>query len=387
MGLTLLLLASLAAPAVPDTGPPIFALFSNVTSSVAHAYDLKDDQGSQMACVHAYAARSPAVWGGGHRYWALYQAKVGSEFQVRLASSSDLVTWAFRRTLLQNADMPYASRPGPATPAQLRAGAPQWPLRDGGASNDGWIVVTHEQWMRPGSTLPSQLGFKLYYNESQLLAGTHFNSYVAPLSVGSASRLEGTPSLYATTLVQRGGLWMVDADVGFHFNDERGIDQVASGTLGSFGPTAVTPALTRQARADAYDDLFASRGAVGNIGQRAPGTLLGAHLCAQEANVGAMPPTVWADWRVWLYFFGAAEGDVPTGASGNVTMLNVTTHGGSTAFGNPSWTVLPCPGASAGGPGGPSPSCLFVSYFLFGEGAAPGEAGVCAFVQQLPGDA
>lgn len=376
---TLLLLASLtadaaAAPSVADTGPPIFALFSNVTSSLAHAYDLKDDQGSQMACVHAYPARSPAVWGGGHRYWALYQAKVGSEFQVRLASSSDLVSWAFRRTLLQNADMPYASRPAPAT-------------HDGASDDDdGWIVVTHEQWMRPGSTLPSQLGFKLYYNESQLLAGTHFNSYVAPLSVGAASRLEGTPSLYATTLVQRGGLWMVDADVGFHFNDARGIDQVASGALSSFGPTAVAPSLTRQARADAYDDLFASRGAVGNIGQRAPGTLLGAHLCAQEANVGAMPPTVWADWRVWLYFFGAAEGDVPTGASGNVTMLNVTTHGGSTAFGNPSWTVLPCPGAYAAGHGG-GPPCLFVSYFLFGEGAAPGEAGVCAFVQQLPGDA
>ena len=147
---TLLLLASLtadaaAAPSLADTGPPIFALFSNVTSSLAHAYDLKDDQGSQMACVHAYPARSPAVWGGGHRYWALYQAKVGSEFQVRLASSSDLVSWAFRRTLLQNADMPYASRPAPAT-------------HDGASDDDdGWIVVTHEQWMRPGSSLPSQL--------------------------------------------------------------------------------------------------------------------------------------------------------------------------------------------------------------------------------------
>ena len=245
------------------------------------------------------------------------------------------------------------------------------------SASDGWIVVTHEQWMRPGSTLPSQLGFKLYYNESELLAGVHFNSYVAPLSVGAYSRLEGTPSLYSTTLVQRDGYWMVDADVGFHYNDKRGVDQVARGALGSFGPTVVAPALTGQVRADAYDDLFISRGAVGNIGQRAPGTLLGTHLCAQEANIGKMPPTVWADWRVWLYFFGPAEGDVPMGTSGNVTMLNVTTHGGSVAFGNPSWTALPCP-AGVGGS-----SCLFVSYFLFSEGAAPGEAGVCAFVQQL----
>ena len=247
---------------------------------------------------------------------------------------------------------------------------------------DGWIVLTHEQWMTPGSRAPSQLGFKLYYNESELLAGVHFNSFVAPLSVGAKRKLEGTPSLYSTALVQRDGLWMIDADVGFHFNDDAGIDQVAQASLSSFGPTTVQPALSRQTRADRYDDLFISRGAVGNLGQRAPGILQGTHLVAQEGNIGHMPPTIWQDWRVWLYFFAPGEGDTPTGASQNVTMLNITTHGGSTAFGNPSWTMLPCPSSSSSSS---SSSCLFVSYFLFSEGAAPGEAGVCAFVQQLQG--
>ena len=354
-------------------GGPI-ELFENVPSSISHAYDLKDDAGAQMACVHVQAARSPNVWGG-DTYYGLYQSLVGNEFQVRLASSADLMHWRFRRTLIANADMPFVARPPPATAAQLRAGAPA-ALRS--TESDGWIVLAHEQWMTPGSRAPSQLGFKLYYNESELLAGVHFNSFVAPLSVGAKRKLEGTPSLYSTALVQRDGLWMIDADVGFHFNDDAGIDQVAQASLSSFGPTTVQPALSRQTRADRYDDLFISRGAVGNLGQRAPGILQGTHLVAQEGNIGHMPPTIWQDWRVWLYFFAPGEGDTPTGASQNVTMLNITTHGGSTAFGNPSWTMLPCPSSPSS-----SSLCLFVSYFLFSEGAAPGEAGVCAFVQQL----
>ena len=84
-------------------------------------------------------------------------------------------------------------------------------------------------------------------------------SYVAPLTVGKRTRLEGTPSIYDARLVLRDRLYCVDADVGFHFNDHRGIDQVASARLTSFGPSALTPALGGQRRADGYDDLL-SRG-------------------------------------------------------------------------------------------------------------------------------
>ena len=249
------LVAFLAVAAVSALDPSSVAisgqmgpaeLFENVPASLSHAYDLKDDAGAQMACVHVQAARSPDVWGG-DAYFGLYQSQVGNEFQVRLASSADLMHWRFRRTLLANADMPFVARPPPATAAQLRAGAPR-ALRS--ADSDGWLVLAHEQWMNPGSQSPSQLGFKLYYNESELLAGSHFNSFVAPLSVGKKRKLEGTPSLYSATLVQRSGLWMVDADVGFHFNDDKGVDQVARASLSSFGPTTVQPSLSGQARAE-----------------------------------------------------------------------------------------------------------------------------------------
>ena len=105
-----------------------------------------------------------------------------------------------------------------------------------------------------------------------------------------------------------------------------------------------------------------------------------------------MPPTVWADWRIWLYFYAASEGPLPSGLSGDARLVAVTTHQGSTAFGNPSFEVLDCPdsddagagesgaGATRSGPG----ACIFISYFLFGEGAMPGEAGVLALWKRLP---
>ena len=65
-----------------------------------------------------------------------------------------------------------------------------------------------------------------YYHLSTLLAGDHFNSFVAPLGPGAASSLEGTPNIYGAALHQRGGLYMLDARIGFHFNDDEGVDQV-----------------------------------------------------------------------------------------------------------------------------------------------------------------
>ena len=56
-------------------------------------------------------------------------------------------------------------------------------------------------------------------------------------------------------------------------------------------------------------------------------------------------------------------------------MLNVKTHGGSIAVANPSFTLVSCPHHSAAD----ESTCLFVSYFLFSEGAAEGEAGSWPF--------
>ena len=311
-------------------------------------YDLRDDTGAQMACAHV-------VPGTHAPYVALSQAQVGSEFQVRLATSTDLLTWTFGHTVLPNADMPY--------PFTVTA--------------NGWVVVAHEQWMNAGSQLPSRLGFKLWYTASDLAAGKPpFNSFVAPLTVGAQSQLEGTPNVYSASLVVRDGLQTLDLVIGFHYNDDAGVDQVAQGTLTSFGPTALTPQWAARA-ATAYDQKFIAAGAIGNIGQRDAGTLDGVAFVLQEGNVGHMPPTIWADWRVWLYVRAPGEPLPPTGA-GTPYELAPRTGGNSTAFGNPAVAVVDCPPGSGGGG-----KCVFVSYFLFGEGAAPGEAGTCVFYHRL----
>lgn len=208
-----------------------------------------DSTSLQMASLHLLDTATPlipvgsAVSVAAPTYDALYMTMVGKTWEVRVANSTDLMNWHYIRTLLPNADMPYA----------FQLGA------------NGWVLVVHEQWMNPGSRGPSQLGFKLYYNTSDLIRGVHFNSFVAPLSVGRHTGLEGTPNVYAASLVLRDGHYVVDAQIGFHYNNEQGVDQVAHGTLTSFGPTRVTPSWTASSSAG-YDHAFISAGAVGNIG-------------------------------------------------------------------------------------------------------------------------
>jgi len=259
----------------------------------------------------------------------------------------------FFRTLLPNADMPYPFR----------------------VAENGWILVAHEQWMKPGSQSPSRIGFRLYYNESQLFAGVSFNIFVAPSSLSS---LEGTPSVFDAWVVERSGLQTVDAAIGFHYNNKQGVDENGVSTLSSFGPTVLTPQW-QPSSADAYNRAFTKAGVKGNLGQRdSASTVLGSlePFSVQEGNIGTMPPTIWADWRVWLYVWSAREVKQRyTDGTGAITPLSPRTDKGSTAFGNPSFAVVKCPAQPQ--------NCLFVSYFLFSEGAQPGEAGSCTFYNPI----
>jgi hypothetical protein len=373
--------AAAATAATPSTG--VIEALTNVKGALQHTYDLKDSTGLQMASLHLLPQTEGAT-PKDRTYHAVYMSMLPKAlWEVRVANSTDLVHWTFHRKLLPNADMPYAH--------QLE---------------NGWILLVHEQWMKispgPGSEEPSRLGFKLYYSLSDLLAGRHFNSYVAPLTVGTHSSLEGTPNIYNATLVERDGLLMVDAQIGFHYNDEKGVDTVAHGSLTSFGPTSKEAEIGWvTASATGYDAAFKKVGCVGNIGQRDAGELGGKAVVMQEGNTAHMPPTVWAEWKLWLYMPAAGEGeDVfgpkgPSGA-GSITELKPVTDHGSTAFGNPSFKIVPCPVSTLqlqqeeeGGETGTeteagAEQCVFVSFFAFGEGAAPGEAGVVAFFNRAP---
>jgi hypothetical protein len=68
-----------------------------------------------------------------------------------------------------------------------------------------------------------------------------------------------------------------------------------------------------------------------------------------------------ATWRIYLH----------DRATGTAERLEVTTHGGSTAFANPTATMLRDPAGR---------DALMVTLFLPMEGAAPGEAGSLLYV-------
>lgn len=70
--------------------------------------------------------------------------------------------------------------------------------------------------------------------------------------------------------------------------------------------------------------------------------------------------------------------------AGQAFMLQPVTDKHSTAFGNPSIQIVPCPVAESL-PEAEAGRCAFVSYFIFGEGAGAGEAGVVAFFNDWSG--
>ena len=70
-----------ATPNVTAPFSNVAALFSDVTSSIAHRYDLKDSTGAQMACVHVYAATDPSAFGG-DGYFGVYQSFVLSLIHI-----------------------------------------------------------------------------------------------------------------------------------------------------------------------------------------------------------------------------------------------------------------------------------------------------------------
>ena len=68
-------------------------------------------------------------------------------------------------------------------------------------------------------------------------------------------------------------------------------------------------------------------------------------------------------WRIYLYDWG----------TGSVEYLPVVTHGGSTAFANPTATLVTGPSGTP---------AVVVTLFVPTEGAAPGEAGELIFYRE-----
>jgi hypothetical protein len=255
-------------------------------------------------------------------YLGVYHSVAGDGFAAHLATSADLLTWTHRAVL----DAP-ASQP---TVAAVPGG--------------GFLVAVEAG----GSGQPAWLRFSRYRDVDRLLAADPDRVFDAPHTQVPPGRLaEGTPNIYAADDS------VVDA--GFHYFRDGDVDRQARGRLTGFR----TWTTERRPRLDAAVEAY---GVAGNIGDRDALTWRGSPYTLIE---GQLRKGRWDSWRIFLY-------EEPAGPAYPV---RIRTHGGSTSFGNPSATLLTAP---SGAP------ALLVSVFLFGEGAAPGEAGQLVYHRETP---
>lgn len=299
------------------TNLSIQTILSDVASSTGHRYDAKDSAGNRMDTVKIIA--NPA---GG--YLAVYHT--GN--RVHLASSTDLLNWTFRRTLDPDASQPTIS----ALPTGGFLTAVEFNNGSGG-----------------------MVRFRHYANVTALLAGTANRERTLPRTLSACN--EGTPNIYSVSLTPDIDHSIID--VGFHYHRNCDVDRQARGRLTNFttwtaaADTGADDLLTRAAAAQ-------GRAVGGNIGDRDTALYDNIRYTLHEVQYVKGD---FGSWRLYLHNW----------QTGTVTYLPFTTHGGSTAFANPTITLVTSPAGKA---------AVAATVFVPTEGAAPGEAGQLIYYRE-----
>ena len=302
---------------------PLAGLLGDVPAATAFRYDAHDSAGNRMDTAKVIAGPD-----GG--YLAVYH----SGEVCHLATSTDLMGWAHRAVVDEPATQPTIA-----------------------ATGDGGLLTAAEFNDGHGG----RLRIRWWSSLEALLAGRPAREFLAPRTLSACN--EGTPSIRRIDL--EGGPEGSRIELGFHYHRACQVDRQARGTLTGFRSwTAATdPALDAAVERTA---AAAGERIGGNIGDRDHLRHLGRDYDLIEAQ-GRRGD--FATWRVYLY----------DRATGTAERLEVVTHGGSTAFANPTATML-------GDPEGRD--ALMVTLFVPMEGAAPGEAGSLLYLVPLDqGDA
>ena len=314
--------------AVPATSAidDMTALIGDVRQATAYRYGLRDSSGGSMETLKVIANPS-----GG--YLGVYHTNLGTAYAVRVATSSDLVTWTLRATLDSHASQPTIA-----------------PTSDG-----GFLVVEEADNNRLASPSATWLRFLHYPGLARLLSSApdaRFDAphtLVAPIPKGGA---EGTPNVYSVTLSPDLGHSIID--IGFHYFKDAVVDRQARGALTNFR--------SWRARAQpAIDAALEALGCKGNIGDRDSLEYEGVRLNIHE---GQLVRNDWSAWRVFLY----------QPHTGEARRLAVATHRGSRSFANPSfsWVTLPS-----------GKRAIAVTMFIPVAGSAPGEAGELLYYREV----
>ena len=301
------------------TSLSIQTLLGDVVASTGHRYAAKDSAGNTTDTVKIIANPS-----GG--YLGIYHTGT----RLNLSTSTDLLNWVFRRTLDTQATQPTI-----------------YALPTGG------FLTAAEYNNEAGSG--GQLRFRHYANLSALLAGTANRDRTVPRSLSACN--EGTPSIYSVSLTPDIDHSIID--VGFHYQRNCDLDRQARGRLTNFASwtAAADPGadalLTGAAAAQ-------GRTVTGNIGDRDTAMFDNTRYTLHEVQY---VKNDFGSWRIYLHNW----------QTGTAAYLPVTTHGGSTAFANPTFTSITSP---SGKP------AVLATLFVPSEGAAPGEAGQLVYYRE-----
>jgi fibronectin type 3 domain-containing protein len=306
----------LGVPTDAHAEETLSALLSDVTTATAYRYTTRDDAGRSLDCLKIEQV-------GPGQYVGVSHTLEAGIFNVYLSTSTDLMHWTSVRRLDSNASQPTLAPDG----------------------NGGWLFADEVTKSIGGN----YLRFRHYPTTEALMNGTYDRQFEPPNTLSAPGGAQGTPDFSAVSLAP-------DIDhsvihVGFHYFDGR--DLQATATLTNFSEWSPRP------RAD-LDAKFV--GASGNVGDRDFFAFQGHAYAMHEAQLRADD---WGAWRVWLR----------DRRDDSVSELAMRTHGGSTAFGNPTVTMLTLPDGQPG---------IVVTDFIFSHGAARNESGELVFYKPLP---
>jgi hypothetical protein len=305
----------------------LISIVEGVTLATRVQYNARDTAG------HTLDTAKIIERGGGGYVCAFHSPDGAGSFSVRFASSTNLSTWSSGIGSVADASQAtLARRP------------------------NGSFLAAYEKRSADGR---SHLQFGQYGGVSALLAGNA--SSVLPVSRSLSTWNEGTPSLRDVS--------DMSATVGFHYlatDISPAGDRNARGRLEAFPGSAPTwGSVTVDAPVNAA--VKALEPTVSHIGDRDEIVFRGYGFRLVEAQTRRDD---WSSWRVYLH-------DETAGGRGDtshaMTKLNVRTHGVSASFGNPTATVVTDPGGRR---------AVVVTFFLFSEGAAAGEAGELVYYRR-----
>jgi hypothetical protein len=257
-------------------------------------------------------------------YVAIYHSHIDGAFRVSIATSTDLLDWTFEQELGVDASQPTLL-----------------------ALPDGGFVVAWEQ--EPSN----HLAFRYYGSRADLMDGMVSRSFDAPRTLSNCA--EGTPNIYSVAMSPDIDHSIIDVGAHYYSNCDRDLQQ--RGTLNNF----------ESWDAEAQNELNAALmqlGVEGSIGDR-DAVLYEGYLYGLIE--GQFARGDWATWRPFLYDY----------QTGDVEQLNIVTHGGSTAFTNPTITNLRTSDGE---------NALVVTLFVPNEGAAPGESGELIYYKTYHSD-